>query len=267
MKTTEEIFNEIISEKENGNYTELDELNSTSKVSVYRLMIYIFSFFSKTIHELFESFKIYIEEVFAKNQHGTLLWWIKEIKAFQFGDMLVFTDGIFKYENIDEAKQIVKRVALETLNFVLVFKVATEDGSGNLIPLDTAQKNALQSYINKIKFPGTYTSVISANADDLKINLRMYYNAEVSEAELDTLIEEATNSYIKNIVFNGSFNITELTDKLQKVKAIVNPIVKESFVKASGTPASNYVLIEDYYKADAGYFTISELNIEYIAHV
>lgn len=267
MKTTEEINNEIISEKESGNYPELAELNSTSNVSVWRLMIWIFSFFSKTIEELFESFKIYIESVFAKNQHGTLLWWIEQIKAFQYGDMLVFMDGVFKYGNIDEAKKIIKRVALETLNFVLVFKVATEDGSGELIPLDTAQKNALQSYINKVKFPGTYTSVISANADDLKINLRVYYNAEVSETELDTLIEDAINEYIKNIVFNGSFNITELTDKLQKVKGIINPIVKESFVKASGTPSSNYALIEDYYKADAGYFTVAELNIELISHV
>ncbi|MCF6184353.1 MAG: hypothetical protein L3J56_06950 [Bacteroidales bacterium] len=265
--TTEEIYNEIIDEKESGQYPELDELNSTSKVAVWRLMIWIFSFFSKTIHELFESFKKYIEEVFAKNQHGTLLWWIEQIKAFQYGDILEFIDGVFKYAVIDETKQIVKRVALETLNFVLVFKVATEDSNGNLIPLDTAQKTALHSYINKVKFPGTYTQVISENADDLKINLRIYYNAEVTEAELNTFIEEAVNEYIKNIVFNGNFSITELTDKLQTVKGVVNPVVKSAYGKAHSQDVADYLLIDDYYKAASGYFNIDQINIEYIPYV
>lgn len=265
--TTEEIYNEIIAEKESGQYPELDELNSTSKVSVYRLMIWIFAFFSKTIRELFESFKIYIENVFAENQHGTLLWWIEQIRAFQYGDMLEFTNGVFKYPAIDETKQIVKRVALETLNFVLIFKVATEDGNGDLIPLDTAQKTALQSYINKVKFPGTYTQVISENADDLKINLRVYYNAEITTAELDVLIADAVNEYLKNIVFNGNFNITELTDKLQTVTGVVNPVVKSAYGKAHSQAAADYLLIDDYYKAASGYFTVDELNIEYVPYV
>lgn len=265
--TTEEIYESIIAEKESGNYPELDELSSTSKVSVWRLMVWIFSFFSKTIQELFESFKSYIESVFAKNQHGTLLWWIEQIKAFQYGDILEFIDGVFKYATIDETKQIVKRTALETLNFVLIFKVASEDGNGNLIPLDNAQKTALQAYINKVKFPGTYTSVISENADDLKINLRVYYNAEVTETELNTLINDATEDYIKNIVFNGKFSITELTDKLQTVKGVVNPVVKEAFGKAASQPSGDYLLIDDYYKAAAGYFNINELNIEFIPYV
>jgi len=265
--TTEEIYNEIIAEKESGQYPELDELNSTSKVAVWRLMIWIFSFFSKTIQELFESFKNYIEDIFAKNQHGTLLWWIEQIKAFQYGDILEFIDGVFKYVDIDETKQIVKRVALETLNFVLIFKVASEDSNGNLIPLDAYQNDALKAYINKVKFPGTYIDVVSENADDIKIDLRVYYNAEVTVAELDTLIADAVNDYIKNIVFNGNFNITELTDKLQTVKGIVNPVVKQAYGKAAAQSASDYLLIDDYYKAASGYFNIDQINIEYISYV
>ncbi len=264
---TEDIYKAIIQEKESGNYTELDELNSTSKVSVWRLMVYIFAFFSKTIHELFESFKRYIESVFAKNQHGTLLWWIEQIKAFQYGDLLEFIDGKFQYNTIDERKQIVKRVALETLKFMLLFKVASEDESGNLVPLDELQKNALTAYIDCVKFPGTYIQVISENADCLKINLRVYYNAQVSEQELNTLITEAANDYVKNIVFNGQFSITELTDRLQVVSGVVNPIVKEVFAKTAGQTESDYLLIEDYYKAASGYFNIEVLNLEFIPHV
>lgn len=267
MPTTNEIANNIIEVKESGQFPELDELNSTSKVAVWRLLIFIVAYVSKTMHELFDSFKRYIEEVFAKNQAGTLLWWIEQIRGFQFGDILQFQDGIFKYSVIDESKQIVKRVALETLSFVLLFKVATEDSNGNLIPLDQSQKDALQSYINKVKFPGTYTSVISENADNLKINLRIYRNAEVTKDELGTLISEATDMYLKNIVFNGKFSITELTDKLQTVIGIENPVVKDSYAKPAASPEADYQLINDYYEAASGYFAVAELNVEYIAYV
>ncbi len=267
MPTTNEIYEEVIAEKESGQYPELSEMDSTSKVAVWRLLIYIVAFASKTIHELFESFKKYVEEIFAKNQNGTLLWWIEQVRQFQYGDTLQFMDGVFKYPLIDDAKQIVKRVALETLNFVLLFKVATENSNGDLIPLDQAQKDALQSYINKVKFPGTYTSVISENADDLKLNIRIYYNAEVTTSELDVSIRDATNEYLKNIVFNGNFSITELTDKLQIIAGVKNPVVKESYAKPSASPTSDYQIIEDYYNSASGYFTIAELNLEYIAYV
>ena len=166
---TDKIYNEIISEKENGEYPQLDGLNSTSKVSIWRSWIFVFAYFSKTIRELFTSFVEYVESVFAKNQAGTLYWWIEQIKKFQYGDTLEFLDGVFKYSIIDEEKQIVKQVALAPLDGLLTFKVASMDGSGNLVPLTPEQLAALSAYVDKVKFPGTHTKIVSQKADNLRL--------------------------------------------------------------------------------------------------
>ena len=264
--TTEEIYNEIIAEKESGNYPELDDLNSTSKVAIWRLWVWLFAFFSKSLNEVFTSFKEHINEVFAKNQHGTLLWWIEQIKAFQYDNTLEFLSGVFKYAIIDETKQIVKQVALESRYPLVLFKVANED-NGNLIPLDSSQKTALESYIAKIKFPGTYTQVISQPADNLRLNYRVYFDAQLIQLDIETEIIETVNSYLANIVFNGQFSITELTDELQKVAGVENPIYLSGQAKNHYQAVTEYAEINDYYTAAAGYMAIDELNLEMISHV
>ena len=165
--TTEDIYNEIIAVKESGDYPELDELNSTSRVSIWRLWVFIFAFFSKTLQELFVSFQAYIEEFFAKNQHGTLLWWLVQIEHWQYGDALEFISGVWKYPVLDTGKQIVAQSALEVLGSVLIFKVAKDDGSGNLTALSAIEQTELLAYINQVKFPGTLVSLVSLLADDI----------------------------------------------------------------------------------------------------
>jgi hypothetical protein len=267
MPTIEEIYNSMIAEKESGNYPELDELNSNSKVAVWRLMLFVVAFISKSIHALFDSFKAEIERIFAVEQIGTIEWWVDRVGKFQYGDELQFADSVFKYLVIDESKRIVKRVALETRQFVLYFKTAKDDGSGNLTPLDQSEKDALQAYVNKIKMPGTYTGIISENADNLKIWLRIYYNAEVTEAELNTSVSDAIVNYIDNVVFNSKFTITNMIDELQKLRGVENPVSLKVEAKAFASPVTDYAVIADYYIPAAGYSELTELNIEYIQNV
>jgi hypothetical protein len=265
--TTEEIYNEIVAEKESGAYSDLDELNSTSNTSVWRLWVLIFAFFSKTIRELFTSFVEYVESVFAKNQAGTLYWWIEQIKKFQYGDTLEFLDGVFKYSIIDEEKQIVKQVALESLDRLLTFKAASMDETNNLIPLTTPQVDALTAYIDKIKFPGTFTKIVSQEADTLRLTYRIYYNGQAIKSDLETSVREAANKYLAEMVFNGRFSLTSLTDEFQKIKNVINPVPLSGEAKNHFEDESAYAPIEDYYTAVAGYMKIDELNLEFIPDV
>lgn len=265
MPTTQEIYDSMIAEKESGNYPELDTLDSTSKVAVWRLMLWIFAFFSKTIHEVWDSFRAEINRIFAIEQVGTVEWWIDRIGKFQYQDELQFADGIFKYPTIDETKQIVKRTALETRQFVLFFKVAKDDGSGNLSPLLNDEKTALQAYINKLKMPGTYTSVVSEDADNVKVSLRVYYNAEVPKAEITTNIGTVIEDYIQNIVFNGKFVITDMIDQVQAVRGVVNPVAL--LVESKPASAPNYNTVTDYFVPAAGYSELTDLTIEFIPNV
>jgi hypothetical protein len=265
--TTEEIYTQIIAEKESGNYPELDQLSSTSKVAIWRLWVLIFAFFSKTIRDLFDAFKAYIESIFAKNQAGTLLWWTEQIKKFQYGDTLVFADGIFKYALIDVSKQIVKQVAIETLERLISIKVAAIDSGSNLVPLTQPQQDALAAYVAKIKFPGNITKIVSQDADNLKLTYRIYYNGQVVKADLETTIRNAASNYLANIVFNGKFSITEFTDELQKIYGVINPVYVSGVAKNALESDADYAEINDYYTAASGYMEMTELNLQFIADV
>jgi hypothetical protein len=264
--TTEEIYTEIVAEKEGGSYPELNSLNNTSSTSIWRTWIFVFAYFSKTIRDLFEDFKTYIESVFAKNQAGTLNWWISELKKFQFGDTLAFLDGVFKYALIDAEKQIIKQVALEPINRQLNIKVATIV-NGILAPLASAQLQALTAYVNAIKFPGTFTNVISQEADTLRLSYRIYYNAQKVKADLETTIRATVDNYLSDFVFNGRFSITGLTDKIQEIPGVINPVYVSGQAKNFYVAESGYDAIEDYYVAAAGYMKIDTLDLEFIADV
>ncbi len=265
--TTEDIYKEIIAEKESGNYTELDELTSTSNVSIWRSWVFVFAFFSRTIRELFENFKSYIEIVFAQNQAGTLYWWIEQIKKFQYGDTLEFIDGVFKYAIEDETKQIIKQVALEPLDRLLTFKVASVDDSNDLIPLTAEQIASLDAYVNKVKFPGTFTKIVSQEADNLRLTYRIYYNAQIVQADMDTAIRGAASKYLSEMVFNGRFSTTSLTDEFQKVNGVINPVCNNAEAKNYYEDETDYAPINDYYTAAAGYLKIDQLNLEFVPDV
>ncbi len=262
MKTTTKIYNDIIAEKQSGNYTELDELNSTSKVAVWRLWVWIFAFFSKVIYEVQDSFKSYVEIFFAKNQVGTLSWWIDTVGKFQYGDILQFIDKKYQYSVLDTDKQIVSRVALSVQESVLEFKVAKFEDD-KLVSLTVPELEACESYINRIKPVGTYISINTYSADNLKLGLRIYYNAQYSQSLIETQINDKISGYLSEIIFNGSLSETELTDELQQIEGVVNPVFISGEAKASFEPTYN--LFEDYYQAVSGYFELTELNLEFIA--
>ncbi len=263
MMTTQEIYNEIISEKEK--YEELDELNSTSKASVWRLWVFVFAYFSKSIGDLFEHFKQYIEDVFAKNQAGTLKWWMVQLKRFQFGDVLVFKDGVYKYNKIDVEKRIVKQAAIEPLDRQLIIKVAKQKEDGTLEALTELEIEAFNAYVNRIKFPGQLTEIISKEADLLRLNYRIYYNAQIPKPELELVIKDTINKYLSDIVFNAKISITHLTDELQKVKGVINPVFVDGLAK--NFYKRDYIAIQDYYVAAAGYCILEELTLEFIPNV
>jgi hypothetical protein len=262
--TTDEIYNQIIEEK--GNYQYLDDLNSTSHTSVWRQLVYLFAFFSNAIHQLFSDFKTTIETIFAQNQPGTLQWWIAKLKAFQYGDTLEFIDGVFKYALIDVEKQIVTQAAVEVENQVLILKVA-KTVDGQLTPLEAAEITALQAYINQIKFPGTFTQVVSQPADFLKLNYRIYYDAMLDKSEIETLIIAATDNYIQQIVFNGKFVVSELTDQIQAIAGIEDAVFIDGVWRNALLSDFDYQPIEDYVYSKAGYFTVVQLNLTFIANV
>ncbi len=257
--TTKEIYDRILVEKER--YHELRELNSMSKTAVWRIWCWIFAFFSKTMWELFEDLKRWIIDFYDKQQIGTLAWWDSEIRKFQYGSILEYIDRRFRYRTIDEEKQIIKQVAIKGSYASLLFKVAKYDKDNKLTALSEAEQASLLGYINQIKLPGLICEVYSGRADKLTLNYRIYYNVSYSTAKLQKTIKEAIVYYLDNVVFNGKIAPTFLTDTIQKVDGVANPI----FVSGSIENDNTTVELGDQYTALSGYYKLKKINIEFIA--
>ncbi len=286
-KSIQQYYDELIAEKQsfsslNGltpvsetNQQLLQDLSSTSKVSVWRLMMWIFAFGSWVIDSLFDRHKAEVNEIVANAIPGTAKWLRAEIFKFQYGDSLQWIDNKYQYAVIDATKQIVKYCAVIEVGGQVRIKVA-KDNNGQPTPLTSAELTALTDYVNQIKFAGTNSAVTSNAADKLKLALKIYYDPQVLNPD-GTLIsdgttkpvENAVNDYLNNLPFNGTLYVNRLTDTIQAAQGVEEPYITTIEATYGNLP---YQPVTESYQADAGYIVIDpnyplSNNITYIANV
>lgn len=267
-RTIAQIYDQIISEKENrtalnallpasDNSTQLlDDLQSDSKVAVWRLWAYIIATVTYTHEVLWDIFKKDVEEIVRSAPAGTPDWLKKKVQEYQHGDSLDYIDQTYKYAEIDRDKQIVKSCAInERTNGTVFIKVAKDDGSGGLTALSASEKNGVESYVNKIKFAGMKTAVFTATADQLTIVYDLYYDPIVPLETLIETLEIAIKDHLSNLKFDGALNVNKFTDALQAVEGVVDPV----FVSGQSEVASGDITeftIE--HEPGAGYFVLAD---------
>lgn len=244
----------------------LANLTSTSKVSIWRLWVYICAFSIWTMEKIFDIFKIEVEETIALNQIGTPTWYRKKMLEFQLGYDLT---EMAIYDNTNEiqsdvlASKIIKQAAIEEIGGRLKVKVATE-ANNELAPLSIPELEAFSNYAQKIKYAGTRLIIVSRIPDDFKANYTIYYNPLILDAygaRLDGTnnepVKSAVKSFLRNLEFNGELVLTKLTDYLQEVEGVEEPVKNTAQAKYGGF---GYNEIDEYYIADAGYMKLDENN-------
>lgn len=252
----------------------LPNLNSNSKVAIWRLWVFIQAF-AIWLHEgMFETHKIEIERLIALNKIHTARWYRGKALLFQFGFDLFGETDYYNNEGIDEAlvidSKIIKQASVEEIAGRLRIKVAKEDNFENLAPLNNTEVFAFRQYMELIKDAGTRLQIISRNPDDLKLNLDIYFDPLILDgngARLDgtnnTPIIQAIEEFLYNLEFNGELIITKLIDYLQQVEGVEMPVVQDAFTKFG---SFGYSPMEETYIADAGYMVLDEMEttINYI---
>ncbi len=195
---------------------------------------------------------------------------------FQYGDALHWIDNKYKYLTINIANQIIKRAAVIEAGGQVRIKVAKLDLLGLPAPLSVAEVTAFKAYIGQIKFAGTKISVISREADLLKISFDVTHDPLVVNGSGELIIdpstkpvEKAINDYIQNLPFNGILNLTSLTDAIQKAEGVIDPVLNSAEGKYG---ALAYQTIVKNYNADAGHMKIDpayplSLTINYLPNV
>ncbi len=275
-RTLSEIYLAIVAEKNNqttintlqpaidSEQTLLDDLCASSKVADWRLFVYIIAVAIWLHENIWDLFKAEVDSIVESAIPGTSRWYQSVAFIFQYGDALSWIDNKFKYETVDVTKQIIKRSATIETGGVLYIKVAKLNGN-DPVKLDAGELTAFRTYINDIKFAGTNISIISADADRLKLTLNIIYDPLVLASNGSLLtnsaifpVEDAINDYLAGIVWAGTFNLTKLIDAIQVAQGVVDPILTTVEGKAYG---GIYNIINQNYQSISGYMIIDPDNL------
>lgn len=268
MARTKAVISEEIRVEQESLLPTMDSVSNTATRKLWRDVI---AAAILTVEKLFDSHKSEVTVIAGKRAGGSLAWYVDQLLKFQYGYGLVIVDDLPVYLDTTSttavAAQIVKRVsAVEAATIQL--KVATESG-GELVALSAPQLVGLTSYVKKIKPPGIKTTIINKEADLVKLKIRIYYDGQLILADLKTTIEEAIDSYFKNIDFNGLLVVNEFIDAIQAITGVNDITVTFIEVKPDG---GSYSVISRTHNPASGYFKIdpafplsSSTQVEYIA--
>lgn len=259
----------------------LNELNSTSKVAIWRLWVYIISVAIWSLEKLFDLHRADIDRRLLELKPHTARWYRNKALAFQYGfDLLPDSDkfnNAGRSEEQIEASKIVKYSAVvESLNEGrLIVKIATEQGD-TLRPITEAQKMSFEAYLATIKDAGVRLSVVNYKPDILHLRMKIVYDPLMLDSNGQSItnafkpVERAIKDYLKNLPFNGELVLAHLIDALQHEEGVKIPhlVLAQSKNINSGGEYGAFETIEISKIPTAGYFTIDNFNdITYISNV
>jgi|GEM_PF-907039 len=245
----QDIYNEATSN------TDLALFNSQSKDSFWMMWIDIIAFISYILHGNWINYKQQLDEVYRRTVSHNGYWYAAKAKEFQYGDNLQASNGPVVYPVIDESKRIVTASAVKDFDGGLIIKVA-KSGSNGLEPLSNMELAAFNGYMKNISDSGVPISVVSQNPDLLKVEIDIFYDPIIPLSILRNNIEQAINSYINNLPFDGVFRRTKLVDAIQLVEGVKDVKINlcEASTNYTGTPSFNPVPV--LYETIAGYMNI-----------
>jgi len=260
-----------------GNYPELATLNSTSKVSVWRLWVYVVSFVANTVRELVSIHKDEINWLIEQQRVTGLKYYQEKVLQYRYGhpfdrENLVYT-GVYTDAEI-VAAQIVKRAAVLTINRdgrqILFIKLATIDINGKLAKIDAPAMLLVQDYMFPNTAAGTNIEYYSDNADELKMDIDVYIDPQILSVDgtridgsSNTPIPDAIDAFLSDLNFNfkGELIVSKLERALENLEGVIDNSVKVKSAYANYQTPANWQLIDESYIANSGYMEILSENL------
>jgi len=260
----------------------LENLNSTSKVAMWRLWVYIISVAIWSLEKLFDLHRTDIDKRLTELKPHTARWYRSKALAFQYGFSLSL-DGDkyddnqwFTKEQIEASKIIKYSAVVESKNEGrLIVKIAGEQDD-TLQPITDVQKQAFEAYLQEIKDAGVRLSVVNYQPDVLHLQMKIIYDPLVLDSNGQSIthatkpVEEAIKSYLKRLPFNGELILAHLIDTLQQAEGVKIPhlvLAQSKNITSSGEYGA-FETIEISKIPTAGYFTIDNYNdITYVSNV
>ena len=267
-RSVEEIQTQILNEiASNEN---LQDLNSTSKVAIYRLITFIVAFAIWTLEKLFDIHTTQIDAALNEQKAGRPNDYKNAALNFQYGFPLLpnsidFDNTGYTTEEI-EASKIIKYCSVKesSQSARLIIKTAGEV-DGELQELTSEQESAFSAYMEDwFKWAGVKLSIVNFPADELKITMQVFRNPLVLDAngqsilDGDKPVELRINQYLKELDFNGELVINDLIERLRELPGVDNVEIMNLNSKAYNETDFTGIAVSKI--PEAGYFKITDFT-------
>jgi hypothetical protein len=210
---------------------QLAELDSTSATAIWRAWITIVGYAIWLLEKLWDQFKAELDKLLQRNVYGTLPWYVKIAKDFQYNPnqsyfltLNEFYEAVYATP-VPQDRIIAFAAATESVAGnvpVVSVKVAAADSNGRPTPLSTPALNNFKAYLNTKKPAGVRTEPISLPPDEVLPQMEVTYDAIANPAQLRQNIRDAMTAYLYALPFNGELHIERLRDAVQAVEGVVD---------------------------------------------
>lgn len=278
-QSVEEIYNEMVSEKQNQSALNdlmpqynlapptptnafikfLQDINTNSTTGMWRLWLFIVAVAIKVQQFFFDEHKAEVNNIIANHKPGTLLWYRSQMFLFQSGYLLYWVNNKYKYLIDDPASRITAQCAVEKSAGVRV-RAAKNDGSGGLMKFSNPEIIQAQAYLDRIRYADHDVLFFSFDPDDIQISFVIKYDPLANLPALQNEVKTTVKKYLQllgNSDFGGKIILNKIIDELQKLDAVKNPIPL-TFQARYGVLSYVSYFTQGEYKSNAGYAVIDE---------
>lgn len=213
-----------------------------SSVSIENILFFIVAACCHVLEVLFDYHKADVEEKISMAVVASVPWYYRMALAFQYGDSLVLNERTQQYEyaSIDESKLVVKYAAVRDKGTSVQILVSGDEG-GNPVALSNDVLTVFKQYMNRVKVAGVILNITSKESDNVTVTATITIDPLVLNENGELLsdgskpVEEAITSYLKHIIYGGTFNKTRLVDVIQAVEGVVDVELKECKYKPANS--------------------------------
>ena len=238
-----------------------------SVLSIESVLFYVFAVAVWAVEVLFDKHAAEVDARIEQLEPHTLRWYVSKVKAFMYGYRLVENTDRYDTSGMSDTDikkaQVVKYAVATEDETVVYIKVAGQTEDGKPCLLNKSQFAALKSYVNTIKDAGVSVQLRNEEADLIRINLVVYYDptlmnerGELSDGSRP--VDEAVQSVITNLPFNGIFRNTDLLEAIKAIPAVVVVDIDSASggIRAKARNANSYTSVVGYNRPYSGYYEI-----------
>lgn len=238
------------------------------QASIENLLLYIVACAMHLTEQLVALHTTQVQQALDDMMPHSLKWY--RHKALQFVKDLPLPADSDTYDTsqLTEAELLARRVVkyaavTETRsNSTLNLKVATQDSSGCLCPLDTGTENQLYNYMREVKDAGVHIYIINLPPEGLYLTADVYYSPLASADAVEEDCRQAVAAYVSALPFNGEYTNLGVLDAMRKVQGVVLVDIKQ----ASAMNSDGLQAIDARYRPLPGYMQPAEINLNLIAY-